>query len=195
MSHHSVKDFKLIVQTVKASCCPDALESDEVVSTLPCWWRFWFNSKLQPPKCIDFPQTIKHCYWPFLDWIVLTLESVYLRWERVVKRSSGMSEKMGDGICTQNIWNRFLAIFIYGKLFAVNYNLKKTFVDTWNISEQFSPSKTLWWQFKSCFEAICISGKPLVAEFPWSQDPLGCPLPLLGSPVSIICNDFNVYTY
>ena len=24
---------------MKASCCPDALESDAVASTLPCWWR------------------------------------------------------------------------------------------------------------------------------------------------------------
>ena len=36
---------------------------------------------------------------------ILTLQLVcfYLRWESVVKRSSGMSEKMGDGICTHKI--------------------------------------------------------------------------------------------
>ena len=32
-----------------------------------------------------------------------TRQSAHLRWESVVKRSSGMSEKIGDGICTQNL--------------------------------------------------------------------------------------------
>ena len=174
MSHHNLKDIKLIVQTVKANCCPDALESDEVASTPPFWWRnqvFWhFDLVLIAilQSAMVCSQTITSLLLTIL-WLsnvdTITRECLPQMWECGEKVLGNVGE---DG--RRNLHTGYLSHVFFYQVSSLKSG--KPLVEIWTL-----------------FVTIFILGKPLVVGFPWSQDPLGFPLPLLGSPVSIHRND------
>ena len=59
--------------------------------------NFGYNCRL----CNAEPLMITLFFFFAIPYSKIFQQTLYLRCERVVKRSSGMSEKMGDGICAK----------------------------------------------------------------------------------------------
>ena len=87
------------VQTVLGNYYPLAREVCEAGSTLPCGKKYGNVLINIIYNCRAFDDNTVLFF--AIPYTKLFQQTLYLRCERVVKRSSGMSEKMGDGICAK----------------------------------------------------------------------------------------------